>query len=194
MDINTFIELHEQEINNREWDKVYTELARYAFYIDIPNFTRSLLSIGVNPVADINRIPDFYLYGDTTISTLSSVCKSAEKIGRRAFAYSTIKEVDFPKNLKTISYSAFTQCYKIEKLNLPEGLEQIGYNAFSACTHVTEIYLPSTLFHVGGDAFTGCTGLKKVIYNGSKEDFSILASNAGNIFSGTNKFEFVFLD
>lgn len=189
--MSVFIDNYKTEINNRDWNRVYSAARTHG--VDMSKFTHALLSVGVNPVEDINRVPDFYLYDDKIITKLSSVCKSAERIGKKSFAFSNIKEVDFPKNLKSIGYGAFTSCYNIEKLDLPEGLEEIGDNAFFSCNHITEIYLPSTLFFVGEESFSRCTRLRKVIYNGYEEDFSLLFSNLGRVFSDVNKIEFEFV-
>ena len=77
------------------------------------------------------------------------------------FAYSPVENVELPKNIEYIAALAFVDCY-----------------------HLTEITIPSGVLHITSTSFKGCYKLKKVIFEGTKKDFSKLLRT--NCFQDTN--------
>ncbi len=62
---------------------------------------------------------------------------------------------------------------------MTEGVEELGYDAFSHCSNLKTVTLPKSLKKICDSAFRYCTGLEKIIFNGSKADWSLIekASN-----------------
>lgn len=109
---------------------------------------------------------------------------SLRKIGRKAFAQSTLQSLQVAEGLSHIEDLAFAGC-PIESLSLPSSLESIGSAAFSDCTKLQkvelaegllniedyafqnaglkEIWLPASLEHIGEDIFQGCNALEQVL-------------------------------
>ncbi len=91
---------------------------------------------------------------------------SVEKIGRSAFYRNhSLKEINWPKNLKVIGDSAFRNT-PISSAILPEGLLEIGDDAFrvgneasiepmSEYARLKELVIPSTVEKIGNRAFFG---------------------------------------
>lgn len=73
-------------------------------------------------------------------STLKSiVMPGVEEIGMFAFTDSSIINVEFSENLKTIETDAFSDCYSLTALNLPASLNSIGLCAFVSCYSLQSI-------------------------------------------------------
>lgn len=62
------------------------------------------------------------------------------------FRNSTIKEIDFPTSLRSITGSyTFLSCSRLKRLEIPEGVTQIGAQQWIWNSGVTTLILPSTL-------------------------------------------------
>ena len=83
---------------------------------------------------------------------------SVEVIKEYAFAYSSIQNIKFSENLKTIEEYAFYECKNLSQINLPEGLTTLNESAF-AFSSVSEVQIPSTLEVIGKSAFHSCKNL-----------------------------------
>lgn len=94
-----------------------------------------------------------------------------------------IIELSLPGTIRQISWKAFSNCTKLQKLRLNEGIESvvgfngctslyeieipqslrtIGVKAFAGCTSLRHITLPNSLRCIGGEAFCGCTSLSEL--------------------------------
>lgn len=82
-----------------------------------------------------------------------------ETIPETLFAESGIRSVKWPEGLKTIKFSAFENCTKLNSIQIPEGVETIESFAFSECTALRSISFPETLASIGHNAFADCTSL-----------------------------------
>lgn len=115
-----------------------TELGDFAFYIDsrLDNLSLSLSKVTLSN--ELSEIPSYCFYG----------C-------------SALTEIELPKSLLKIGYSAFRGA-GIQDAIIPEGVLFIdGYNFTKAKT----ITIPSTIQTISNDAFTYCGALTDVICN-----------------------------
>ena len=70
---------------------------------------------------------------------------SVENIGYCSFlGCKSLKTVNLSKNIKSITASAFEDCYDLSEITFPEGLESIGYLAFYNCA-LTEVVIPDSV-------------------------------------------------
>lgn len=92
---------------------------------------------GILDLSSCNNIPEARYYGDGTFSGCSS-----------------IQEVKFSKDLKSIGSYAFLECTNLSIITLPDGLEKIGTSAFSSCSNLKTASIPNSLLHVGYDTFS----------------------------------------
>ena len=72
---------------------------------------------------------------------------------------------------KTAWYSALGSGTDVE-VTVGEGITSVGRYAFQGRTRMTVVTLPETVRYIGAYAFNGCSGLKTVIYNGTREEWS----------------------
>ena len=75
------------------------------------------------------------------------------RIGRGAFAGSTIQQMAIPASVGAIPDDAFWGCARLETLELPDNLTSIGDRAFRGCSALKELALPKALRVVGDEAF-----------------------------------------
>lgn len=74
-------------------------------------------------------------------------------IGNSSFQFTNIKEIDFPKTLKSIGKDAFDDCRQITAVTLPDNLEYVGRYAFSNMDNLEKVVLPSTIQFIAHGAF-----------------------------------------
>ncbi len=90
-----------------------------------------------------------------------------EVIDSAAFMYcSLLKEINIPKNVKTIGARAFEGC-AVPEITVPEGVTSIGPYAFADSSALTVLRLPSTLESLG-KGFAGlCKNLERIEFSGN---------------------------
>lgn len=81
----------------------------------------------------------------------------------------SLKELKFPNNVKSISFGVCKNCISLTTVELPSHLEIIGEDAFANCISLREIKFPASLKYLGNGgnygqkcAFYGCSSLKRV--------------------------------
>ncbi len=79
----------------------------------------------------------------------------------RLFAWSHVKSVVLPKNLKKLDAEAFYNAKNLENVTFNEDLETIGKSAFENCKSLKEIVLPASIKQIERDAFRN-SGISKV--------------------------------
>lgn len=93
-------------------------------------------------------------------------------ISSNAFAGCTsLEEINFGPNVKTIGSGAFANCRKLQNLVVPEGVEEIADDAFKDCSILRSIELPSTLKSLTSNSFnTNSSSLKSIRLNTANYD------------------------
>ena len=82
------------------------------------------------------------------------------KIGDYAARYARVKHIFLSKNTKIIGKGAF-EYSKIEEIDFG-GTEQIGVSSFSSCNGLTQISLPDSVESLNNSSFSYCSNLKIV--------------------------------
>ena len=67
--------------------------------------------------------------------------------------FTTIREIDFGKNVKRIAGHIFRGDTGLKRIILPEGLEEIGAEAFLGCYGLRNVSIPDSVLRVGTNAF-----------------------------------------
>lgn len=131
----------------------------------------------------VTEIASEGFYGKASIE-LVILPPSLEKIGKKAFCGTGIKEITFPSNLKKIGTSAFSFCEKLKKVIFQKESIcnlTIGKSAFSY-SGIEQIRIPFYVSKICKDAFCDCNLLKKVEF---EENQGITLENGA--FSGCGR-------
>ena len=116
-----------------------------------------------------------------------TIPQGIKKIGKRAFANTSIEEVIFPSDsLQSIDEEAFKSCRSLEFIELPEGLVQIGEKAFVGCTSLKCAIIPSSVLLLESTAFDGCSSDFYVIALKVQRQKALPQKN-GTAFKRTNR-------
>lgn len=147
-----------------------------------------------NTTIEGNKIPDnaFFHYeqadhvtGIVTATQLEKIVlpEGVTEIGKFAFAYSFLEEINWPSTIKIIDTCAFTDCthYSPDVMLLPESLEIIGKQAFHCCLMLeTEVILPDGLRRIETAAFLSCA-LSKINFPESLEYIGFKAFSSSRL-------------
>ncbi len=76
---------------------------------------------------------------------------------------SSLESVVLPNSVWNIEYSVFENCTSLSYVVLPKDLPYIDNKLFKNCSSLCEINLPSEISEIGYEAFFNCISLKKII-------------------------------
>lgn len=102
-------------------------------------------------------------------------------ISINAYAFSgctSLKSVDFSKNLQNIYTGAFRYCNSLVSVDLTNTkIKAINNTVFYSCEKLEEVILPDTVQSIGSNAFAKCPALNKVLVPTSVTSISDYAFN-----------------
>ena len=113
----------------------------------------------------------FYGCSAKTVSLPSSLTH----IGANAFRYAKIQEIDFPDNIICIENEAFLSCDNISELQLPKGLEVLGYSAFDNMDRLEKVKIGPNLKDFSLGVFNSCPNLSLIEFTSDAPVFNSAA-------------------
>ena len=127
----------------------------------IPKNVTVILTLENNSYVNVSSRyhPGYNLKKDVNEVILS---ESLREIGEEAFAgFSGLTSIRIPASVKNIGKKAFSYS-GLQQIDLPEGLEKIGESAFSSSDQLKTVKLPNSLKSIGEEAFSYCSGLREL--------------------------------
>ena len=118
-------------------------------------------SVGRNAELLISRSTLYKYIESDSVDTIT-VPKGINRIAKKAFSGSTVKEVILPEGVLEIGYEAFSECRMLERIMIPEGIQKIDTFAFSQCVSLRDMRLPDSLEDYGSWMFNHCDSLQEI--------------------------------
>lgn len=147
---------------------------------------------GVIVPEKFTEIPNNFLYCHSGVTSVE-IKGAITKIGRNAFAKTSISSFTVPETVKEILHYAFKGCAKLESIEFNDGLEKWGTNnnrffeEFNGCSSLKEIRIPSVITGFMYKTFGDCTSLERVYLH----DNVNYISGFGNFSNCTNLKEII---
>ena len=179
------------ELTNITIPNSVTNIGNHAFNgcsgltgITIPS---SVTNIGDSAFEDCTGLTDITIPSSVTNIGNRAFCRctgltnitipnSVTSIGDSAFGGCTgLTGITIPDSVTTIGDSAFGSCTGLTGITIPDSVTTIGDYTFSGCTGLTDITIPSSVTNIGDSAFDGCPHLQDVYYEGTQEQWSVIA-------------------
>ena len=131
----------------------------------------------------LTAIPDRAFYGCYALTKITPG-EAISEIGKEAFAFSGVEELEFGDALKNIGDQAFSYCGSLRYVDLGDGVESIGAGAFKQCKMLKKIIIPVSVKTIGIEAFyeTGLWG--NIFYEGNKADMDKVSQGRNWAFNG----------
>ncbi len=167
--------------NNMTLEKVVIPDSITSLPADIFNGSINLKEV-VLP-GSLTAIPDRAFYGCYALTKITPG-EAISEIGKEAFAFSGVEELEFGDALKNIGDQAFFYCGSLRYVDLGDGVESIGAGAFKQCKMLNKIIIPVSVKTIGIEAFYE-TGLwANIFYEGSKADLDEVSQGRNWAFNG----------
>lgn len=114
------------------------------------------------PNCKLKALPKYTFIGQERLSDISWSA-NIETLEFGSVAYCTsLKNRQFPEQLKTIQEYAFEGCTSLDTVVLPPHLETIESNAFRDCSGMDVIKISSSVRNINNFAFAGCPNVSRV--------------------------------
>lgn len=195
MDLKEFIEKYRKDINNQEFEKIYTEhTCVLNSPRDLGKLTELFYKVGVDPLRYLRVIPENYADASTLRTmripngvtyigkdafhhcydlTSVTIPDSVTSIGPWAFSgCSALTSIMIPNSVTSIGGYAFFECSALTSITIPNSITSIGYGVFKSCTSLTSVTIPSSVASIGESAFWNCKKLKNITYTGTIADWN----------------------
>ena len=167
--------------NNKNLEKIIIPDSIASLPADIFNGCINLKEV-VLP-GSLTAIPDRAFYGCNALTKITPG-EAISEIGKEAFAFSGVEELEFGDGLKNIGDQAFFYCGSLRYVDLGDGVESIGAGAFKQCKMLNKIIIPVSVKTIGIEAFYE-TGLwANIFYEGNKADMDKVSQGRNWAFNG----------
>ena len=114
----------------------------------------SALAVVIQLPANLSTLGEESFYYDTSLDEIS-IPGSVTTIEARAFAFSSVRTVNFSEGLTKVEEEAFYHAESLESVVLPETVKTIGSRAFAGCASLSTIQIPDATNSIAEDAFLG---------------------------------------
>lgn len=94
--------------------------------------------------------------------------RTVQKIGKRAFWYSGMEDINLPVNISVIEEETFLRCRNLKRIELSNDIVEIQKGAFNSCYSLEMITIPEKIDVLNEDTFQNCKVLREVIFQGDK--------------------------
>ena len=100
--------------------------------------------------------------GDGELSYKEAAAVTSIETKFKGKSIHSFNELRYFTGLRSIGWTAFSDCSNLTSINLPDGLSTIGDDAFYKCTNLTSIHIPNGVTAIGNFAFWSCRSLTSI--------------------------------
>ena len=173
MTLKEFIEKYREEINNKEFEEVYSSAEYELFGKDTGRLTELFYKCGVNPLDFMGYVPAGYAYD----SNIDKVTIPVNIKSIRDFAFlgcKSLTSITIPNSVTSIGDYAFSKCTSLTSVNISNSVKSIDGCVFKGCTSLTSVTIGDSVTSIGNWAFDECTSLKTINYNGTRGKWKMI--------------------
>ena len=92
----------------------------------------------------------------------SSYCVMGSTANNSIVYCNMLQDVSIGKNVTSIGYSAFQNCYSLASITIPDGVTSIIGSAFKVCYSLASITIPDGVTSIGNYTFSFCSSLASI--------------------------------
>ena len=118
-EVKQFIQDNKDLIEENKWDQVYDNAVFNLDSDSTGELGKIFLGLGINPIAELDYIPDYYL------------------------SSTDIKSFTIPNHIHLLSEGCFSYCEQLDEIIIPESVTQIAKFAFYCCANLKKITILS---------------------------------------------------
>ena len=119
-------------------------------------------------------------YGCKHITSVK-IPNSVTSIGSSAFRMCEgLKDIVIPNSVISFGRFAFKDSVNLESVKLSKNVQILSEEMFSGCSGLASITIPAGVISISKNAFYNCSGLKKIMYDGTEEDWAEISIDTGN--------------
>lgn len=90
----------------------------------------------------------------------SFYCVMGSTLAKSRVYCNMLQDVSIGKNVTSIGYYAFQNCYSLASITIPNGVTSIDGSAFYTCYSLASITIPTGITSIGDYAFYDCYGMR----------------------------------
>ena len=173
-------------INNNQFEKLYAYLPDKVSDISyIGELTQLLLAADVNPLDNLDYIPEKYLIKSKIANF--KIPDNIKTIKFMAFAYcNDLKSIQFPAGLEVIGDGAFYNCKSLDNIIIPGNVKIIEQDAFRYCDSLKNVTIEKGVQEIGKNVFNACLHLQYITYTGTIKDLKKMNIDFSSLLNSIN--------
>lgn len=159
--VKNFIEEYANLIDDKDFKSLYLK-SYERLNLSTGGLTEVFLSVDIDPLDYLTRIPAFYLYGIHSVDKII-IPDGIISIGDSAFENcENLTSISIPDSINSIGDSVFSGCRNLMSLKIPNGVASIDFNTFDGCSSLTNIAIPDSVTSIRDFAFRACSSLTSI--------------------------------